>query len=309
MTRFALRRLIAGLLVVVGVTTLVFFLLHLIPGDPVDMMLGDAAVKGDREELRRALGLDLSLGSQYLHFWKQLLDGSWGTSFSHRLPVLKLILERFPSTLTLAATGFSVAVVVGIPMGLWGARRPGQWLDLSLRTAALLTHVVPIFVVAPVAVLYFAIELRWLPVSGGGGALHLVLPSMCLGVGVSGFLARVLRTSVGEELAADYVRTARAKGLSERAILWRHAFRNTAVPLLTVSGSLWGGLLAGAVLTETLFDWPGLGRLFFTAFQARDYPLVQGIVLWISVSYVLIHFLVDILYSWADPRIASEREV
>jgi peptide/nickel transport system permease protein len=306
--RFAFRRALGSVFVIACVSTLVFLLVHIVPGDPVDIMLGDAAAKADREEIRRMLGLDRSLLSQYFHFWKHLFDGSWGESFSHRLPVLELIKDRFPSTLLLTVASLAVSSVVGIAAGLFAASRDGRASDSLVMAVALAGNCVPVFVVAPLVVLVFSIGLRWLPVSGSGSWSHLVLPAACLGLGLSGFLARVVRAGVKEELAEDYVRTARAKGLGERQVLFRHALRNALVPLLTVFGSVFGGLLAGAVLTETLFDWPGLGRLFYTAFQARDYPLIQGIVLWISATYVLVHAVIDVLYSWADPRISLEEE-
>lgn len=306
--RFGLKRILAGLFVILGVTTLVFFMLHVVPGDPVETMLGDSAAKADQEEIRRSLGLHLPLLSQYGLFWRHLVDGTWGQSFSHRLPVLQLILERFPWTVLLAAMSLAVSAFVGTLAGVVAAWRAGRSLDSVVRVLSLLGNGVPIFVIAPIAVLVFAIQLRWLPVSGSGSLSHLILPSACLGVGLSGYFARVVRTSVLEELSEDYVRTARAKGLAEHTVLLRHTLRNAMVPLLTVLGNMAGGLLAGAVLTETLFDWPGLGRLFYTAFQARDYPLVQGIVLWISASYVLIHLGVDVLYQWADPRVRMDEE-
>ena len=303
MNRYWLSRIAQTVPTVVGGVTLVFLLLHVIPGDPVDLMLGDSAAKADTEALRAQLGLDLSLGRQYVRFWARLFDGTWGQSFSHARPVLTLILERFPLTLSLTCASLLVALAVSFPLGMVAARRRGAWVDTAAMSVAVLSASVPMMILGPLAILVFSILLRWLPVSGAGTVWHLLLPAGCLGVGVSGLLARMLRSSVIDSLSEDFVRTARAKGLSERRVLWTHALRNALLPVLTVLGNLVGSLLAGAVLTETIFDWPGLGRLFYSAFQARDYPLIQGIVLWIALVFVTINLLVDIAYAWVDPRV------
>lgn len=306
MFRFLCQRALASVPVLVGVATLVFLMIHFIPGDPVDLMLGESASVADRDQLRQHLGLHLPLLSQYFAFWRHIVDGSWGDSLSYGRKVLPLILEVFPSTCALALASLLVACMFSVPLGVWAARRAGTLWDTGATGFALLGMSLPIFVTAPLAVLFFSIHLRWLPVAGSESPWHLVLPTLCLGAGLSGMLTRIVRTSVLETLGEDFVRTARAKGLSERAVLFKHALRNALVPVVTVIGNMLGGLLAGAVLTETLFDWEGIGKLFYSAFQARDYPLVQGIVLWIAASYVVIGILVDALYSAVDPRIRLE---
>jgi len=303
MGTFILRRLLSAIPVIVGVVTLVFLLVHFIPGDPVEMMLGDAAEVADKENLRRLLGLHLSLPEQYLLFWKNIFNGTWGMSIAFSRPVLSLILDRFGATVILSTASLLVGVLLSFPLGVNAARKAGTATDTFSVGFALLGMSVPIYVLAPIAILLFSVNLRIFPVAGYGSFAHLVLPMLCLGFGLSGILTRMVRTSMLECLGEDYVRTARSKGLEERDVLFKHALRNAMIPVLTIMGNMLGGLLAGAVITETLFDWPGIGKLFFSAFQSRDYPLVQGIVLWIAVSYVLINLFVDILYSLFDPRV------
>ncbi|MEO5667043.1 MAG: ABC transporter permease [Bdellovibrionota bacterium] len=306
MLKFILRRLLGALPVIIGVVTLVFLLVHFIPGDPVEMMLGDAAEMADKENLRHLLGLNLPLWQQYLLFWKNIFNGTWGMSIAFSRPVLGLILERFGATLLLSTTALIVGMGLSFPLGVNAARKAGTATDTLSVGFALLGMSVPIYVVAPIAILIFSVHLRLLPVAGYGTFAHLVLPTLCLGFGLSGILTRMVRTSMLECLGEDYVRTARSKGLEERDVLFKHALRNAMIPVLTIMGNMLGGLLAGAVITETLFDWPGIGKLFFSAFQSRDYPLVQGIVLWIAVSYVLINIFVDVMYSVFDPRVRMD---
>lgn len=305
MLRYFLKRLLAAIPTIFAVVSVVFLLVHFVPGDPAALLLGDGADPRDVEDLRHHLGLDRSLLGQYGLFWRQLFDGSWGQSLTRSSAVLPLVLERFPATLGLALWSLAWSVCLGVPLGLITARKAGSPLDMVLSSAALAAGAVPIFVTAPLAVLFFAIAHPWLPVAGYGTPWHYVLPVLCLGTGLSGLILRTVRSSAIEALGEDYVRTARAKGLDETRILLRHVFRNSLLPLLTVLANALGALLAGAVLTETLFDWPGLGKLFNSAFRSRDYPLVQGIVLWTSVSYVAVHFLVDFIYTWADPKLRA----
>ncbi len=308
MRKYILRRFIETLPVIFGVVTLVFLLIHFIPGDPIDMMLGESTQRADREKLRHLLGLDLPLVIQYLNFWKNIFFHSWGQSIVHSKSVLSLILECFPSTLLLSLSSLLLACLLSFPLGVLAAYRAGTWVDTLATSFSLLGMSVPLFVTAPLGVLEFSIRLRWLPVAGAETFAHLVLPSLCLSFGISGILTRMIRNSVLENLGEDFVRTARSKGLSEYSVLFKHTLRNALIPVITTLGNVLGGLLAGAVLTETLFDWPGIGNLFFKAFQSRDFPLIQGIVLWISAVYVLISFLLDICYSLADPRILLEVE-
>jgi peptide/nickel transport system permease protein len=306
MGTFLLRRLLGAIPVIIGVVTLVFLLVHFIPGDPVDMMLGDAADFKDKENLRRLLGLNLPLHEQYFSFWKNIFNGTWGYSIAFSRSVLSLILERFGATALLSTCALIVGVLVSFPLGVNAARRAGSAQDTFSVGFALVGMSVPIYVMAPIAVLIFSIGLRWFPVAGYGSFAHLVLPTLCLGIGLSGMLTRMVRTSMLETLGEDYIRTARSKGLAEKFVLFKHALRNAMIPVITILGNMLGGLLAGAVITETLFDWPGIGKLFYSAFQSRDYPLIQGVVLWISVSYVAINLFVDILYSIFDPRVRLE---
>jgi ABC-type dipeptide/oligopeptide/nickel transport system permease component len=303
MWTFVFRRLLSAIPVIIGVVTLVFLLVHFIPGDPIEIMLGDAAEARDKENLRRALGLHLPLHEQYLLFWKNIFNGTWGMSFAFSRPVLGLILDRFGATMILSVSSLIVGVLISFPLGVNAARKAGSATDTFSVGFALLGMSIPIYVIAPIAILIFSVHWRIFPVSGYGSPAHLVLPMLCLGFGLAGILTRMVRTSMLETLGEDYVRTARSKGLEEKAVLFKHALRNAMIPVLTIMGNMLGGLLAGAVITETLFDWPGIGKLFFSAFQMRDYPLVQGVVLWISVSYVLINLVVDVLYSVFDPRV------
>ncbi len=306
MSGFLWRRILQSIPVVFGVTSVVFFLLHFIPGDPVAIMLGDSADAADQENLRRVLGLDRSLPEQYLLFWRHLFDGTWGQSLVYQRPVFQLILDRFPPTLLLAFSSLLIALGISLPLGIAAARRAGQWVDAMSVGFALLAASIPIFVLAPMAILFFSVELRWFAVSGFSSAWDLILPALCLGVGLSGFFTRLIRTSVLEILSEDFVTTARSKGLRENIVIYVHVLRNALIPLLTVLGSVLGSLLAGAVITETLFDWPGIGRLFYSAFQSRDFPVIQGVVLWVSLTYLAINFLVDLLYSVVDPRVRRE---
>lgn len=304
MRRFLIQRLLKTLPVIISVVTLVFLLIHFMPGDPIETMMGDNTGDVDRARIRELLGLNHSLPVQYLIFWKNIFWGGWGSSFSQPgRTVLSLILECFPFTLWLALCSLALALVISLPLGTLAACRPGTLIDKFSTSFSLLGMSVPIFVIAPLATLLFSIRLRWFPVSGSGSVGHLVLPTLCLGWSLSAFLTRVFRSSMLENLQEDFVRTARSKGLHEISVLFRHTLANALIPTLTILGNMLGSLLAGAVLTETLFDWPGVGNLFYKAFQMRDYPLVQGITLWIAIVYVVISLLMDLAYSWVDPRI------
>ncbi len=303
MKRYLLGRILWGLPVLWGVLSVTFFLLHLVPGDPVSLLLGEGAEESDRLALRQTLGLERPLVDQYFTYVLQLAKGNWGESISHRLPVLDLILERFPSTLLLTLTSLTFATLVSVPIGLGTAAYRGRWPDRLGMFLALMGHSVPLFVIAPLVVLAFAIDLPLLPVSGSGTWAHLVLPTFCLGFGLCGLLSRMLRSSAVDVVGSMHVRAARSRGIGPWRLYSRYILKVSVLPVLSVWGGLLGGLLGGAVVTETLFDWPGLGRLFYTAFQARDYPLIQGIVLWISVVYVGIQVLLDFAYAGLDPRI------
>jgi peptide/nickel transport system permease protein len=304
--RFLLARLRHALFVALGVATLVFLLIHLIPGDPVDVMLGESAVPADKAELRHALKLDRPLAAQYGDFLLGLSRGDLGTSFRSREPVAREILSRFPATLLLACASLAVALLIAVPLGVAAAMRPGSWVDLLCGTTAMLGLSTPNFVIGPMLVLLFSIQLGVLPVSGHGGWRHLVLPALTLGSGMSAILMRMLRSSLLEEIGQDYVRTARAKGMAPVAAVVRHALPNASIPVVTVLGLQFGALLAGSVITETLFSWPGIGRLTVQAIEARDYPLVQGCVLFIALLTVAVNLAADLAYARLDPRIRHE---
>ena len=302
-TPFLVRRLAAALGVVVGVALLTSLLIHLVPGDPVELMLGESATAGDRAALRATLGLDRPLPEQLLAQLERLVRLDLGESLYSRRPVATLIAERLPATVELAAAALAVAAAVAIPLGVFAARRRGGVADSAAMGLALLGLSVPSFWLGPLLILLFSVLLGWTPVSGREGLASLVLPALTLGTGMAAVLARMLRSSLLEALAEDYVRTARAKGLGEGAVVRRHALRNAALPVVTVFGMQAGALLAGAVITETVFAWPGIGSLLVEAIQRRDFPVVQGCVLLISTTYVLVNALTDLAYAWLDPRV------
>jgi peptide/nickel transport system permease protein len=292
-------------LVVLGVCTLVFLLIHLVPGDPVEAMLGEGARPADQEALRAALGLDRPLAEQYLSYLARTATLDLGTSFSYQRPVARLLAERIPATLELALAALALALAIALPLGVVAARHRGGALDTGAMGFSLLGAAVPNFWLGPVLILVFSLWLGWTPVSGREGAASLILPAITLGTGLAAVLARMVRSSVLEVLGEDYIRTARAKGLRESSVLWGHALRNAWLPVLTLIGLQLGGVLAGAVITETVFAWPGVGSLLIEAIQARDYPVVQACVLLISLTYVLVNALTDLVCAWADPRVRT----
>lgn len=303
MKTYLLRRLLIALPVVLGVVTLVFLLIHLIPGDPVEIMLGETALPADRAELRRELGLDRPVWQQYVRFLVQLCRGDLGRSLHSREPIADLILQRYPATLLLTFAALLISLGIAVPAGIIsGIRQYSVW-DHGTMFLALLGVSLPNFWLGPLLILVFSIHLGWLPVSGMGGVRHLVLPALTLGTSMAAIVARMTRSSILEVLREDYVLTARAKGLPERSVVLKHVLRNAVLPVVTVVGLQFGALLAGAVITETIFSWPGLGTLLIGAIQTRDYALVQGCVLVISLSYVLVNLLTDVAYVLIDPRI------
>jgi ABC-type dipeptide/oligopeptide/nickel transport system permease component len=302
-----LWRVVTTLPVLWVVVTVVFLMIHLVPGDPIVQMLGDGATAGDIAGLRHAYGLDVPLGTQYVRYWSGLLRGNLGQSLRLHDSVLHLILQRYPYTLALTMAATLIGVGLAIPAGVASARRANTWPDRTIGFASLVGLSFPNFALGPILILVFAIDLAMLPVSGAGvGAgdfvRHLVLPAITLGSGLAAILTRMVRTSMLEELGQDYVRTARAKGLSENVVVYRHALRNALNPVLTVIGLQFGSLLAGAIVTETIFGWPGIGRLTLSAISNRDYALVQGCILAIGLSYVVVNLLTDSVYALADPR-------
>ncbi|MDQ6954579.1 MAG: ABC transporter permease [Mariprofundaceae bacterium] len=295
-------RLLQAIPTLLGVVTLVFFLLHLVPGDPVDALLGETALAIDREAMRHALHLDEPILQQYTHYILGLLNGDWGASIIDQRDVLTRIMERLPATSKLASVSLLLAVVLALPLGYWAAKHAGKVQDAAAMGFSLLGVSIPNFWLGPILMLLFSVTLGWLPVSGMGQAGSLVLPAITLGTALAAMLSRMARSSWLEAMSMDAIRTARAFGVSERSIWWRHAARIAAIPVMTMFALQLGAVLGGAVITETVFDWPGLGLLTIEAIQRRDYPLVQGCVLIIAVFYVLANLLADILALLLDAR-------
>ena len=303
MVRHLFERLLLAIPVLWIVLTLVFLMIHIVPGDPVEQMLGEGAAPGELMQLRHALSLDQPLLVQYGHYLKQLVHGDLGQSFKFQAPVRGIILERYPATLSLAFLALLVCAAIAIPAGVWAAYRRGQATDRAVAVFTLFGLAFPNFALGPVLILVFSIELGLLPVSGRGGLSYYILPAATLGAALAAILTRMVRAAMLEELSSDYVRTARAKGLAVGRVLFGHAFRNALIPIITILGLQFGTLLAGTIVTETIFSWPGIGRLTVQAISARDYPLLQGCILVIALSYVLVNLLTDILYAVVDPRV------
>ena len=307
MKRYLLHRLLLFLPTLLGSLTLVFFLIHLIPGDPVEVMLGETASSADKEALRRELGLNLPIWTQYLRFLTALAQGDLGHSLYEQGGVTELILIRFPATLELTLAAMGVALCIAFPLGIMAAVKKNSWMDQSSLIFSLLGLAMPNFWLGPLLMIAFSIELGWLPVSGRGGLAHLILPSLTLGMVMAAILIRMIRSSLLETIHEDYIQTARAKGLSEWRVWLKHALRNSLLSVITIVGLQFGALLAGSIITETIFTWPGIGRLTIQAIQTRDYPLVQGCILVISTSYLVVNLLTDLLYHLADPRVSYGR--
>ena len=303
MLRYLSLRMLYTLPAVWLVVSIVFLLIHLVPGDPILQMLGEGAPAADVEATRHLYGLDRPLGEQYLHYWKGVLRGDLGPSLRFNQSVSKMIAQRYPYTLELTLASLLVAIVLSIPAGVRSAQRRNRWDDRLLSVVSLFGLSFPNFALGPILILFFAIKLGLLPVSGSGTVAHLVLPAITMGGALAAILTRMVRTSMLEELSHDYIRTARAKGLPERTVVYRHALRNAMIPIITVLGLQFGALLAGAIVTEKIFSWPGIGRLTIDAIGNRDYYLVQGCILAIGLTYIAVNFLTDLLYSVANPRI------
>ena len=306
MTQFILRRLLLAVPTLVGVLVVVFLLLYVAPGDPVQEMVGERADPETIARLRRELRLDDPLHVQFGHYAGGVLRGDLGTSYITGRPIVGDIAERFPKTLLLAASAMVLAAITGITIGVASARRPGGWIDRLSLGAAYLGISFPVYWVGLLLILLFAVTLRWLPPSGYGSIEFLILPALALGSRSIAFLARVTRSAMLEVLGSEFVRTARAKGLAERAVVIRHAFRNALIPVITVLGLDFGYYLTGSILTETIFSWPGLGRYVVNAISRRDLPAIQGSVLFLSVVFVAVNLITDLAYAKADPRVAYE---
>lgn len=298
-----IKRLTSLLTVIFGVLLLTFLLIHLVPGDPVDVMLGESANMADREALRADLGLDQPLVNQFGSYLAKLMHGDLGLSIHTQTPIIDLIQARYPATLKLALLSLLIGIVIGVPLGIFAALKAGHWQDFVVTIVSVRLSAMPAFWLGPVLMLIFAVWLGWLPVSGMDSGTSIILPAVTLGFGLSAILTRMTRTSLLEVLNDDYIRTARAKGLSERTVILRHALRAALLPIITIVGLQMGSLLAGTVITETIFSWDGVGRLLVESIEKRDYPVTQACVLIIALSYVLVNLATDVLYRLADPRV------
>ena len=307
MHRYLIRRLLLTIPVLLGVATLVFSLIHFIPGDPAQAMLGEGAAPEDVAQLRERLGLNRPLLVQYGSFLQGLARGDLGVSLRNDQPVLHQIVERMPATAELAFASMAVAVLIALPLGIIAAVWRGTAIDYSAMTLSLVGISVPNFWLGPLLAIVFAVELGWLPVGGRGTPAHLVLPAVTLGAALAAILARMTRASLLEELREPYVLAARAKGVSRSRAILHHAFRNSLIPIVTILGLQFGVVLTGAVITETIFAWPGIGRLLIQSISFRDYPTVQGCVLLIAVTYVGVNLITDLTYGFLDPRIRVDR--
>lgn len=305
--RILMKRIIPVIPVIWAVVTLVFLLIHIVPGDPVRNALGENATEAQVQDLRHRLGMDKPLLEQYVNYWKGVLKGDLGVSIINPSDkVIDKVIDRYPATITLAFAGLIVAISISIPLGITAGVNKGKIIDNLATTTALLGISTPGFVLGPLMIYFFAIKLDLLPVSGWYGLEYLILPAITLGAALAAILTRMVRSSVIEELNEDYVRTARAKGLNERQVIYKHVLKNGLIPVVTVIGLQFGVLLAGAIITEMIFSWPGLGRLTIDAINSRDYPVVQGCILMIALTYIIANTLTDLAYRLLDPRIKFE---
>jgi peptide/nickel transport system permease protein len=298
-----IKRVLSFCTVVFGVLSLTFLLIHLVPGDPVEVMLGESASTADREVLRAELGLNQSVASQFGLYLSRLAHADFGVSIHSKTPIIDLIKTRYPATLKLALLALLIGVGVGVPLGIYAALKAGHWQDLLVTIVSVRLSAMPAFWLGPMLMLIFAVWLAILPVSGMDSPSSIILPALTLGFGLSAILTRMTRTSLLEVLNEDFIRTARAKGLTERQVILRHALRAALLPIITMVGLQMGSLLAGTVITETIFSWDGIGRLLVESIEKRDYPVTQACVLLVALSYVVVNVLTDLLYRLADPRI------
>ncbi len=303
MQRYLVKRLLSAVIVVLGVCSIVFFLIHLVPGDPVEVMLGESASLADRESLRRSLGLDQALWQQWLIYLADLARLDLGFSLHGQRPGIDILAERVPVTLLLALASILNAVTIAVPAGIIAALHRDTLLDRIAMVLAMAGAAIPNFWLGPLLILVFAFYLGWFPVSGVEGMASLVLPALTLGTALAALQSRMIRASLLEVLGEDFITAARARGLTEQRVIFRHALRNALLPVITVFGAQLGALLTGAVVTEQIFDWPGIGQLTIEAIQKRDYPVLQACILFISLIYVVVNLLTDIAYAMLDPRI------
>lgn len=303
---YLLRRILQTFLVLIVVTLIVFFILHA-SGDPMAAFMPPEATVGQVEDMRRQLGLDKPLWVQYSIFLKNAVQGDLGTSFHHGQPAAELVMDRLPASLELVVTAFAISLFFSVPLGVIAATKRGSFFDRCTLLGSLLGISAPHFWIGIALIFIFCVELQWLPSSGRGSWLHLVLPAGSLGFYRLALFIRLLRAGMLDALTQDYVRTARAKGLSEKIVVFRHALKNTLIPFVTVAGMQMGSLLAGAVVTEKIFAWPGMGRLFLEAIGHMDYPVIIAWSLITAMTFLIINFVVDIIYLWLDPRIRHEK--
>lgn len=303
MRQYLLKRLMSGLIVLIGVSLFSFALIHLIPGDPVRIMLGEKATKERVEQLREQMGLNKPLVVQYVNYATGVLKGDLGTSLKTSRPVSTEIAQRFPATVKMALSGIVIAIMAGVMMGILAAKYKDTFIDFAIMSLATLGMSLPSFWLGLLVIMIFAVKLGWFPVAGGTGFKDLIMPALTLGVLLSTTISRLTRSGMVEVLSNDYIRTARAKGMGEAIVLFRHAFRNVMIPVVAVVGLQMAALLGGAVIVEQVFNWPGIGTLAIEAISSRDFPMIQGIVLFMGVIYVIVNICVDLLYAVLDPRI------
>ncbi|MBI2601577.1 MAG: ABC transporter permease [Deltaproteobacteria bacterium] len=303
MFSFILNRLLTLIPVALGVVIIISLMIHLVPGDPVDLMLGDFATAEAKQLVRTQLGLNLPIYQQIFKYIEGLFHGNLGKSLIYNRPVLSLLLERLPPTLELALASLLVAIVMGLPLGVLGALRKDRFSDHLAMTFALLGVAIPNFWLGPMLILLFSIHMNMLPVSGMGNWTHFILPALTIGTSLAAIISRMARNSILDTLREDYVRTARAKGAHPFFVIFKHVLRNASLPLVTILGLQFGVLLTGAVVTEKIYDWPGLGTLILDALGNRDYPLVQGCVLFFSSGYLIVNLVTDLFYKVVDPRV------
>lgn len=300
---YAGRRVVMAIPVVLAVAAVAFLMLNLAPGDPAQLMLGPDATDKAVATLRAQWGLNRSLPEQYLLFLLNAIHGDLGTSFQTHLSVASELWDAWPNTFELAVASIAISVAIGVPVGIITAVTRLRWLDQAVRIAVLLSVSMPIYWLGLLLIYFFGLQLHWLPTLGQGGPSHLVLPAISLSTFSLAIILRMTRSSMLEVMSQDYIRTARAKGLGQWRVVVGHALKNALNPVVTMTGLQFGTLLGGAILTETVFDWPGLGRLLITALLARDYPVIRGTILLIAVTFILVNLFVDLVYGWLDPRI------
>ena len=300
---FLIKKILSLFTVIFGVLLLTFLLIHLVPGDPVEVMLGESASVADRDALRADLGLNQPLLQQFGSYLFKLSRGDLGASIHTKTPIIEMVKTRYPATLKLAVLALIIGLSIGVPLGVYAALKSGHWQDVMVTIVSVRFSAMPAFWLGPILMLIFAVWLGWLPVSGMDSQASIILPAITLGLGLSAILTRMTRTSLLEVLNDDYIRTARAKGLSEKTVIIRHALRAALLPIITIVGLQMGSLLAGTVITETIFSWDGIGRLLVESIEKRDYPVTQACVLMVSLSYVLVNLLTDMLYRFVDPRV------